>query len=127
MCLQDEKRFTPTIPDIEIAEQIIKNNIEGFSRKVSKDGNCPKINKNLNSYRRQYFGYIDQEGNQVIYATFNWNRYTLFDSLKGIYRSENESWKEEREIVFDGCSHHWEVKVNLNTEELFDFGVNGLG
>ena len=127
MCLQDKKRFTPSIADIEKTEQVIRNNIEQFSKKVSKDGNCPRIHKNINSYRRQYFGYIDNEGHQVIYTTFNWDRYILFDNQKGKYKSENESWKEEREVVFDGCSLHWEVKVNLITEKLFDFGVNGLG
>lgn len=93
---------------------------------MNQVGNCPIIHKNLKSYRRQYFGYIDGSGNKIIYATFNWDRYSLLDRLRGTYKDESENWKKEREMVLDGCSFHWEIKINLDTKELFDLGVNGL-
>jgi hypothetical protein len=127
LCLQGKERFTPTIDDIERAEQILKKNLKSVNQsRMNQVGNCPIIHKNLKSYRRQYFGYIDGSGNKIIYATFNWDRYSLLDRLRGTYKDESENWKKEREMVLDGCSFHWEIKINLDTKELFDLGVNGL-
>jgi hypothetical protein len=126
MCLQDKVRFTPTIEDIEKSEEILKENLKVMNQsRMNQVGNCPIIHENLKFYRRQYFGYLDSGGNRVIYVTFNWDRYTLRDRLRGYYRSESDNWKREKEIVMDGCSYHWEVKINLDTEKLFELGVNG--
>ena len=127
LCLQDKKRFTPTIEEIEKAEVILKNNLKTINQtRVNQVNKCPIIHKNLNSYRRQYFGYIDNNGNKIIYATFNWDRYTLLDRLRVYYKYESDNWKKEREVVLDGCSYHWEVKINLATKELFELGINGI-
>ncbi|WP_308993998.1 hypothetical protein QLS71_015275 [Mariniflexile litorale] len=127
LCLQDKERFTPTIAEIEKAEQILKKKLKTVnSQRMNQIDNCPIIHKKLKSYRRQYFGYIEDNGNKIIYTTFNWNRYSLFDRLRGYYKDESEDWKKEKEMVLDGCSYHWEIKINLETEELFELGVNGI-
>ena len=127
LCLQDKERFTPTIDDIEKAERILKKNLKAVNEsRMNQFDNCPVIHKNLKSYRRQYFGYIDDNGNKIIYATFNWDRYSLFDRLRGYYRDESENWKKDKEMVLDGCSYHWEIKINLDNEKLFDLGINGV-
>ncbi|MFC0878936.1 hypothetical protein ACE01N_20245 [Saccharicrinis sp. FJH2] len=127
MCLIDKQRFTPTINDIEKAEQILKKNLKTINKqRINQVDNCPIIHKKLKSYRRQYFGYIDSVGNKIIYASFNWDRYTLLDRLRGYYKDEHENWKKEREMFLDGCSYHWEIKINLNTGELFNLSVNGI-
>lgn len=127
LCLQDKKRFTPTIEEIEKAELILKKNLKCINQtRVNQVDNCPIIHKKLKSYRRQYFGYIDNNGDKIIYITFNWDRYTLRDRLRGYSRDENENWKIEKEMVLDGCSYHWEIKINLNKEELFELGINGI-
>ena len=127
LCLQDKERFTPTIDEIEKAEQILKQKLETVNRQgMNQVDDCPIIHKNLKSYRRQYFGYIDSSGHKIIYATFNWDRYTLLDRIHGYHKDENENWKKEKEMILDGCSYHWEIKINLKTEELFDLGVNGI-
>ena len=124
--IEDKERFTPTIAEIEKAEQILKMKLETVNeQRMNQVDNCPIIHKKLKSYRRQYFGYIEDNGNKIIYTTFNWDRYTASDRLLGYY-DESENWKQEKEIVMDGCSYHWEIKINLDTEELFDLGVNGL-
>ena len=127
LCLQARERFTPTIDEIEKAEQILKQKLEKVnSQKINQVDNCPIIHKNLKSYRRQYFGYVDSSGDKIIYVTFNWDRYTLLNRIRGYPKDENENWKKEKELVLDGCSYHWEIKINLNTEELFDLKVNGI-
>src|SRR5690606_25875838 len=73
-----------------------------------------------------YFGYIDSSGKKIIYITFNWDRYSIFDRLRGYYKDESENWKKEKEMILDGCSYHWEIKINLDTEEVFELGVNGV-
>ena len=128
LCLENKERFTPTIDDIEKSENILNQNLKTKNSQLINQGdNCPVIHNNLKAYRRQYFGYLDSEGNKIIYATFNWDRYTIADRIKGYYRDESDKWKREKEMVLDGCSYHWEIKINLDTEELFDLDVNGAG
>jgi len=127
LCFQDKNRFTPSLADLEEAERILKDNIKSANELgINQVDNCPVIHKNLRYYRRQYFSYVDDDGDRIIYATFNWDRYTLLDRLRGIYRNEQNKWKQEREMVLDGCSYHWEIKINLDRCELFDFDVNGV-
>ena len=126
LCLQEKERFTPTIDDIQTAERILKENLaKANESRMNQFDKCPVIHRKLKSYRRQYFGYFDSNGHKIIYATFNWDRYSIFDGLRGYYKDESENWKKEKEMVLDGCSYHWEIKINLNTEKLFELGVNG--
>ena len=127
MCLQDEKRFSPTIDDIQKAELIIKKNLRQVNEsKLNQDyKHCPIIHKELKSYRRQYFGYIDNNGDKIIYATFNWDKFSVFDRLRGYHKNIYQNWREERIIVLDGCSYHWGIKINLNRKLLFELGING--
>lgn len=127
LCLQDKKRFTPTIEEIEKAELILKRNLKTINQKrINQVHKCPIIHNHLKSYRRQYFGYIDKNGNKIIYVTFNWNRYNLLDRIRGYSKDESDNWKKEKEMVLDGCSYHWEIKINIDTKELFEFGINGI-
>jgi len=127
LCLQDKERFTPILNDIENAERILTQKIKNANKDLINQGNgCPIINRNLKNYRRQYFGYIDNNGDKIIYTTFVWDRYTLWDKLRGYYKDESENWKTEKEMVLDGCSYNWEIKINLNKSELFEFDVNGV-
>ena len=124
--LEDNKRFTPTIDQIEKAETILSKNLQRTNNPlINQGGNCPIIHENLKYYRRQYFGYEDSIGNKVIYTTFNWDRYSLIDRIRGYSKDKNDKWKREKEMVLDGCSFHWEIKINLDNKELFDLGVNG--
>jgi len=126
-CLQDKNRFTPTIAEIEKAEKILKEKLyEANKSRINQSGKCPTIHKNLKSYRRQYFGYFDNNGHKIIYVTFNWDRYSILDRIRGYSKNENENWKSERQIVMDGCSNHWEIKINLDKEQLFELGINGI-
>ena len=128
MCLQNTKRFSPNLTEIKIAEKFLYKNIREINyRKINQGSGCPIIHNNLNKYRRQYFGYYNDENEKIIYITFNKNRLSLIEKIKGFQKDESENWKKERETVFDGCSNHWELKVNLTKKTLFEFGVNGRG
>jgi hypothetical protein len=128
MCLQNVKRFTPSLEEIKNAENILRKNIRKTnSKKINQANGCPIIHKNLNIYRRQYWGYYNEKNEKIIYVTFNKNKLKLIEKIKGFRKDENDNWKKERESWFDGCSNHWEIKINLETNELFEFGVNGIG
>jgi hypothetical protein len=107
MCLQNTKRFSPNLTEIKIAEKILYKNIRKINyRKINQGSGCPLIHSNLNKYRRQYFGYYNDENEKIIYITFNKNRLSLIEKIKGFQKDESENWKKERETVFDGCSNH---------------------
>ena len=128
MCLQNVKRFSPNLEEIKIAEKILRENIRKANyRKINQGNGCPIIHNNLNIYRRQYFGYINKKNEKVIYVTFNKNKLKLIEKIKGFQKDESDNWKKERESWFDGCSNHWEIKINLTTKSLFELGINGIG
>lgn len=125
--LQDKEKFNLSTNDINKAEGILKQKLASINfQRMNQVGSCPIIHKNLKSYRRQYFGYIDENENKIMYVTFYWNRYTIFDRIQGYHHDESESWKQELDMVCDGCSHYWDIQINLDKETLFDLNVNGL-
>lgn len=94
LCQIGVNRFTPTMKQINDAEEILIKNIRSANNPMYNQGNgCPIIHKNLKNYRRQYFGYIDNEGNKILYVNFLWAKYTIFDRLKGYHKDESENWK----------------------------------
>lgn len=112
------ERYTPTYQDIKKAEEILNEQLEGINVPLAEQGmrGCPVIHKNLHRYGRQYVGYIDNEGNRVVWLNF-------------IIKKDKESLKnldKEVVVVLDGCSQYWNVKVNLDKSELFDLRVNGI-
>ncbi|MBF9254391.1 hypothetical protein I2I11_13885 [Pontibacter sp. 172403-2] len=126
LCRFGENRFTPSIEDILAAEEILRLNIKEENKPLVNQGeDCPIIHRNLDNYRRQYFGFINEAGERVIYINLSWDKYTIFDRLKGYEKQDDVSWKHQREMVLDGCSNHWEIKVNLTAKELFDLHING--
>jgi hypothetical protein len=128
MRLQNVKRFTPNLEEIKNAENILRKKIRKTnSKKINQGNGCPIIHNNLNIYRRQYWGYYNEKNEKVIYVTFNKIKLKLIEKLKGFQKDESDNWKKERESWFDGCSNHWETKINLKTKELFEFGINGIG
>lgn len=127
-CEQFDTKFSPTVEDISLAEDILKSKIKTINAdRLNQGQGCPVIHKNLNKYRRQYVGHIDTNGDKIIHVNFDWNRYSTLDNIRGIYKSESDSWKKEWKVVFDGCSYYWGVKINLDNEKLFDLSVNGFG
>lgn len=128
VCFDDRERFTPTLADINTAERILNEQLESLNGALeSQYGRCPVIHENLKWYRRQYFGYIDENDQRILFISFDWNRYTLYDQFRGYHKDESDDWKRERIVVLDGCSRHWQIKINLETEELFELRINGEG
>lgn len=119
-------RFSPTIEEINHAEEILARNIQTSNQPLNNQGDdCPIIHNHLKNYKRQYYGYVDNEGNKILYVNFIWAKYSIFDRLKGYHKDESENWKTERIIVLDGCSRYWNIDINLSQQKLQNLGING--
>ncbi|MEO9872150.1 hypothetical protein [Ekhidna sp.] len=112
-----EKRFTPTSEEIDKIEVKLKLEINDLNSDGLNQGKGygPAIHKNLRKYVRQYLGFINEKGERVILINCLWLKSSFADG-----------WKEEWINVSDGGSQYWQVKYNLDQEQFYDFGVNGV-
>jgi hypothetical protein len=95
-----EKRFTPTVADIEAAEKLLVKKLRLVnSSKYNQGGDYgPVIDENLKKYARQYYGYITDEGDSVVYISC---------LNKGNYVVSNKStpnWLKGAVVVLNGGS-----------------------
>jgi hypothetical protein len=74
----------------------------------------PIIHKNLKKYKRQYFGYINEKGEKILYINSLWKK-----------NEKETKWLQQIIMVSDGGSHYWNIEYNLETEELENLKVNG--
>src|SRR5690606_36119424 len=104
-------RYTPTTEDIFKVEQALKDQLKDLNKQVlmNQGNGCPFIHKKLGKYKRQYFGYINDAGEKVVWVNLMWNKEK--ELLK--------PWGKKLIVVLDGCSHYWNVKVNLKEGKLF--------
>jgi len=109
-------RFTPTREEIIKAELKLKTQLKKLNKKKLNQSSTPIIDKNLSKYFRQYFGYIDNNGNKILFINCLW--------LEDNFINYSKLFKRNIEI-HDGGSYYWNIKFNLNSGKLFDFYVNG--
>ena len=108
--------WTPTKQDALQTDNLAKAYLQQY-----KDDNkyfqicIPKILENLNEYKRQYLGIINQDGSKIICINYFFGA----DSENFPY------WKKEVVFVFDGGYNFFNIKVNLTTKECYDLIVNG--
>lgn len=109
------ERFTPTIEEINVAEIILNKD---FLKKIKSKVDGKFIRKNLNDYKRQYLGYIDSNGDKIIFISF------FLD--KNIKKQDDQSWKEDYRIMFDGGASFWVAEINLKKNKVKNIFVNGI-
>lgn len=122
-----DNKFTPTLTDIDSAEIVLRKGIKSINlNRPNQFDNCPVIHRKLGKYKRQYFGYIDTNGDKTILINCFWDKKGFIEKV--FYNeSDDLKWKTEEKFVLDGCSYYWKIKVNLTKKKLFDFDVNGIG
>ena len=109
------QRFTPTRQEIDKAESVLLTDLKILNKDLINQSSTPIIHKNLTSYKRQYFGYIDKNGDRILLINCFWSRDKAF----------NANWLKNRIYVLDGGSYYWNVKFNLDKAKLFDLEING--
>ena len=109
-------RINLSLEEVKLAESILKTKLSKInSNKHSQTSSCPNIEKYLNKYFRQYFGFINNRGENVVWINMFWNK------------DLNENAKHNLIIVSDGCSYYWDIEVNIATEALKNLAINGNG
>ena len=113
-------RFTPTREEVDKAEIALELTIKNLNKNLINQTDTPIIHKKLDKYKRQYFGYTDNDGNRILLINFFWSkdRYSNFS---------NSLWLKERILVFDGGSYYWNIRFDLDKNQLFDLDINGYG
>ena len=111
----DKGRFTPIANDVIKLEKELEGRIKEINKNRPNQGGQygPIIDKKLDRYSRQYAGFINDKGERIIHVGLNW-------------KETGEAWKADFILVFDGGSHHWTIRYNLDKDEFFRFGVNGI-
>jgi len=119
-------KFTPTKEDTELAETILKEQIQKVNNsRVNQFGKKQYIDKNLNKYFRQYIGFSNKQGDSVVHINFYWDRFTIFDRIKG-YWDDRLKYTSDYSMTLDGGSRYWNVNVNLTDKQLYGLFVNGV-
>ncbi len=116
MHLEDLKeRFTPSDSDITKAEVTLIGQIKTINKsRLNQSGSCPIIDQNLPKYKRQYIGYINQNGDKVIWINF----------IGGKEINNADRLGQNIIVVLDGCSYYWNIKVNISQGQLYDLYIN---
>jgi hypothetical protein len=107
----DKDRFTPTKEDIDKAEINLRTKLKELNNPAYNQKT--RIQNMLRKYKRQYFGYINEKGEKILYINCFCNKEFCKDWLTKII------------FVLDGGSCFWNVKFNLTTVTLFDLNING--
>jgi len=117
MSIEDQiKRYTPSKENIIQLEKLIKINLKEVNTElINQGGDNPIIHKCLKKYLRQYVGFINKNGDKIIWVNFIW--YNKTDKVKLAKDIIN---------VMDGGSYYWNIKVNLSKSQLFELSINGI-
>jgi hypothetical protein len=112
--IMQQKRFTPTKEEILKAENALKSKLKEVNINLENQYNSPIIHRNLKKYKRQYFGYINGNGEKVLYINSLWKK-----------NEKETKWLQQIKMVSDGGSYYWNIEYNLETDELINLSVNG--
>jgi len=105
-----KSHYTPTIQDIQEVETILIDNIDVFASKFNPN----MTKKNLKKYVRQYFGFINEDNEIVIYVNF----------LKNIDQNQKLKINKEFLSILDGGDDYWQVYINIIRKKLFGLTIN---
>ncbi len=111
---EQKERYTPTLDEVRYTEKILKDSIVYIKRK--EPAHSGFITKNLNRYLRQYVGFINENGDKIVWINF-------------LYKNDsfiNTAYLNDAVItVNDGGEYYWSIKVNITKNKLYDIVVNG--
>ena len=87
-----DQRFTPTRQEIDKAEIALCNNLKISNKQLVNQSSTPSIHIKLNKYKRQYFGYIDKNGDRILFINSFWSK----------NENNTERWLTSEIMVLDG-------------------------
>jgi hypothetical protein len=110
-------KFTPSIDEVLLAKEISIKYIDSLEK--VRDPKIKKhygkiLNSNHKDYYRQYVGYIDKEGNRVIFINAGC-------SASGENKNLDRIWI----FVLDGGSCYFQIRIDIKKKKCIHFNVNG--
>lgn len=102
------KEYQRWTPDWETVKQLEKPLQQCLKKEV------PDISKKLSTYKRQYVGLINQQGEKIVWVNFF------------AYDFDSEDWQQDLVIVDDGGDDFFNIKINIENKRCFDLIVNGV-
>ena len=110
-------RFTLTSAEIDTVEKLMKKKIAKLNHTHNHQASmeCQLIDEHLEKYKRQYIGFVNEDGDKVVWVNFlHDNR---FDKLL-LYEIPN---------ITGGCNNFFSVKVNIDHRRVYGLEVNDAG
>ncbi len=116
--IDTNKRWNPTIEDIAIAEEVIRDYFEEVCRKYKNEwvGYNPNFCEHAGDYIRQYIGEKDAE-KRTLYILSLWKEY-IAD-----YCPE---WKVNRFSILGGGTACWYMLIDMDKREVVEFYTERL-
>lgn len=108
-------KFSPVQEEVLLAEEILDKGLDTIANSRGKNR---FIHKNIATYCRQYFGYINEDGDKIIYL----NAFS-----KPSNEPIDEKWLRQLNFALDGGPAYWQIRINVTKQILFDFRVNVIG
>lgn len=118
----DYKQWNPDKNDFQILREAINKAIQNNEFDFLKK----PIIKSVKTYYRQYIPYIDENGDRIIQI----NAFCIIPEVPPNEGKNNKwgkmDWKNEFVLIFDGGNCYWQMKINIDKKEYFDFRTNGV-
>ncbi|MES2277617.1 MAG: hypothetical protein V4592_16450 [Bacteroidota bacterium] len=113
-------RFTLSFDEIILTETLLKKSLYRADLDTTYDNSNAKVTlrQNLDKYVHQYYGFLNNRGEKIVmiicFYKLNVNNYR-----------NKKYWYKKLVFAYDGGAAYWHIKINLVTEQPFDFWVNG--
>jgi hypothetical protein len=101
--------WVPTVEEVLALEEQLNTYL--LQHQEAFDGSKKPIEERLPTYKRQYWGFLEDE-KKVIFANF------FCDAF-------NYDWMHQRVVVMDGGDCYFQIRYDVETGTLFDLTVNG--
>ncbi len=105
-------RFTPEKSIIGAFEKQLIQKIDGINANhPNQFKKKDYLENNLPEYNRQYFGYLNEDGEKVLYVNF--------------FKEPISCEMDSELIVLDGCHGYWRISWIVKSDTFINFSVNG--
>lgn len=106
-----DERFTPKRAQVDKGEKALSRDLFIINAELENQDPDYPIHRRLLQYKRQYFGFVNEDGDQIL---------KIVAYLKSI---DDENFLTQERTMEAGTSDNWVVYYNLDTNELFDLAV----
>ncbi|MBO2010937.1 hypothetical protein [Hymenobacter negativus] len=118
-------RFTPTKPQVAHLEQALRTlplaRVSVRTGYRIRPSYLVLIQQNLPRYKRQYFGFYNQQGQPCLYINF------FPEHFVKEYPGYTPRWLLEPISVDDGGAGFWSIQYNWTTHQFYDLAHNADG